>query len=346
MTGWLLLFTLLILGGVLSTLGDRLGSRLGKARLTLFNLRPRRTAIVITVITGSLISALSLGLMLLVSRQLRVGLFELNDLQTRLRMSRTALALSREAQINAEKELVPLQLQRKKLLRRIQDGEKELKQLESNLIALRRGEVVVSSGQPLATATVKLANPNQAKRVIDRMLQEANRDAFLRLHPGKKPDRQILLVPRSDIQRLEEMLKKEGVWVVNFRSAANVLRGERLVYAFPEVRKNITIARKGEVIAQTSIETNERSSEAIRNRLKLLLASTFAEVKRRGSMSSGVQFDPNQMNELGTAMLQRSVGRVPLEAVSLRDSNTADPVAVLLKVAVGPTSDLDLDEDK
>ena len=78
MSGWLLIIALLLLGGVLSTLGDRLGSRVGKARLSLFNMRPRRTAVLITVLTGSLISALSLGLMLLVSRQLRVGLFELD----------------------------------------------------------------------------------------------------------------------------------------------------------------------------------------------------------------------------------------------------------------------------
>ena len=51
-------------------------------------MRPRRTAVLITVMTGSLISALSLGLLLLVSQQLRVGLFELDALQQRLRDSR------------------------------------------------------------------------------------------------------------------------------------------------------------------------------------------------------------------------------------------------------------------
>ena len=75
MSGWLLILSLLVLGGVLSTLGDRLGSRVGKARLSLFNLRPRNTAVLITVLTGSLISAVSLGLMLLVRQQLRGGLW-------------------------------------------------------------------------------------------------------------------------------------------------------------------------------------------------------------------------------------------------------------------------------
>ena len=91
LSGWLLILALLVLGGVLSTLGDRLGSRVGKARLSLFNLRPRKTAVVITVLTGSLISAVSLGLMLLVSERLRVGLFELDQIQDRLRDSRAAL---------------------------------------------------------------------------------------------------------------------------------------------------------------------------------------------------------------------------------------------------------------
>ena len=43
MSGWALILVLLVLGGVLSTLGDRLGSRVGKARLSLFSMRPRRT---------------------------------------------------------------------------------------------------------------------------------------------------------------------------------------------------------------------------------------------------------------------------------------------------------------
>ena len=72
MSAWLLILALLVLGGVLSTLGDRLGSMVGKARLSLFNLRPRKTAVVITALTGSLISALSLGLMLLVAAAVRV----------------------------------------------------------------------------------------------------------------------------------------------------------------------------------------------------------------------------------------------------------------------------------
>ena len=94
MSGWLLILAVLVLGGVLSTLGDRLGSRIGKARLSLFQMRPRRTAVVITVLTGSLISALTLGLMVAVSERLRVGLFQLDELETRLRSTNCGVILA------------------------------------------------------------------------------------------------------------------------------------------------------------------------------------------------------------------------------------------------------------
>ena len=68
-------------------------------------MRPRRTAVVITVLTGSLISALSLGLMLLVSRQLRVGLFELDALQSKLQSSRNELDSSRSELNSNRKQL-------------------------------------------------------------------------------------------------------------------------------------------------------------------------------------------------------------------------------------------------
>jgi uncharacterized protein (DUF3084 family) len=386
-TGWLLLLSLLILGGVLSTLGDRLGSRVGKARLSLFGLRPRQTAVVITVLTGSLISALSLGLMLLVSRQLRVGLFELNDLEARLRSSRSDLKGSRRAQREAREQLEearadeikarkiladaqaraselrstlqPLQEQTRRLeaerkrlsqdvrnrdaeiqrtddeLRavreRINSGEAELQQLEENLLALRRGDVAISSGQPLATVTLKLDRPDQARQVIDQVLREANLQAFQKVLPGQVPDRQIILVPRQDIERLEKAIRKPGTWVVLLRSAANVLRGERVVYAFPDVRPNVAITIEGEVLAKTALASQDTNPEAVRNRINLLLASTLAEVRRRGSLSQGLQFDANAVNTLARELTDRSGGRVELEAVAVRRSETADPIAIELR---------------
>lgn len=388
MTGWLLILALLALGGVLSTLGDRLGSLVGKARLSLLGMRPRRTAVMITVLTGSLISAISLGLMLLVSERLRTGLFELDRLEQRLQTSRSQLSRSNsqlassrlqvaraeqgkrdaqtrfeQAQARASKlrqELAPLLAQRNKLeqersrlsqevkgrdaeirrteaelaqvRRRISAGAQELKDLESNLIALRRGDVVLSSGQTLASAKVTLERPEQAKEVITALLQQANLNAFRRVLPGQPPDRQILLVPKNDISKLEGLLAKPGSWVVSILSAANVLRGERQVLAFPDLRPNRPVVKAGEVLASTTIEGDLTALEPVSRRLNLLLAAAYARAQRQGTLVEGLQFDAASFKKLARELSERQPGQVAqLEALAINSASTADPIAVELR---------------
>ena len=57
MAGVTLVLSILILGGVIATIGDRLGTKIGKARLSLFGMRPKKTAVAITILTGTIISA-------------------------------------------------------------------------------------------------------------------------------------------------------------------------------------------------------------------------------------------------------------------------------------------------
>jgi len=393
-TGWLLILALLALGGVLSTLGDRLGSLVGKARLSLLGMRPRRTAVLITVLTGSLISAISLGLMLLVSERLRTGLFELDRLEQRLQTSRSQLSRSnsqlassrlevaraeqgkREAQTRFEQaqarasklrqELAPLLAQRNQLelersrlsqevkgrdaeirrteaelaqvRRRISASAKELKDLEGNLIALRRGDVVLSSGQTLASAKVTLERPEQATEVITALLQQANLNAFRRVLPGQPADRQILLVPKNDISKLEGLLAKPGSWVVSILSAANVLRGERQVLAFPDLRPNRPVVKAGEVLASTTIEGDLTALEPVSRRLNLLLAAAYARAQRQGTLVEGLQFDAANFKQLARELSERQPGQVAqLEALAINSASTADPIAVELRWLTPPS---------
>ena len=68
------LVTLVIVSGFIAYWGDLLGRRMGKRRLTLFGLRPRYTAIVMTTITGMVIAALTLTILLAGSEHLRTML--------------------------------------------------------------------------------------------------------------------------------------------------------------------------------------------------------------------------------------------------------------------------------
>ena len=297
MTAWLKILLVLILGGILSTLGDRLGTRVGKARLSIFKLRPKSTAVLITVFTGSIISAISFATMVVFDRDLRVGLFQLEDI-------------------------------REKII----ESEKELKKLEKNLYALRSGNVVISSGQTLATKTIKLNKTSDIKKIIESILQQANFYAFNLVKPNQSEYRRILLVRKDDIEKLENKIADNRSWVVRIKSAGNILRGENYVYAFPEVTLNKMITKKGEVIAIENVSLSKSDSESISKKINLLMASTLAEVRQRGSLSSELKINANQINNLGKYLVSKKKGDFQIIARAIDDSQTAEKVSVSLEI--------------
>lgn len=58
----ILIVLLLALCGFIAYMGDLLGRRLGKKRLSVFGLRPKHTAILLTVVTGVVIAAVTFGI--------------------------------------------------------------------------------------------------------------------------------------------------------------------------------------------------------------------------------------------------------------------------------------------
>ena len=104
-SGYILIAAIFILGGIIAAFGDRLGTKIGKARLRLFNLRPRQTAMIITVITGMLISALTLGILFGLSGSLRRGIFQLDDILKEKRQIKGELDQVRQEKQQVEQQL-------------------------------------------------------------------------------------------------------------------------------------------------------------------------------------------------------------------------------------------------
>ncbi len=96
MYGFILILTIAILGGLLALLGDRVGMRMGKRKLSLFGLRPKYTSMVITVLTGLAISGLTLVLMAVVSEDVRTALFRMRQIRQELVVLKTEYQESME----------------------------------------------------------------------------------------------------------------------------------------------------------------------------------------------------------------------------------------------------------
>ena len=63
MYGLALIAIIAVMGGAIAYIGDKLGTKVGKKKLSIFGLRPKYTSVIVTIITGILISAATLGLL-------------------------------------------------------------------------------------------------------------------------------------------------------------------------------------------------------------------------------------------------------------------------------------------
>ncbi|XHU96584.1 MAG: DUF3084 domain-containing protein [cyanobacterium endosymbiont of Rhopalodia gibba] len=144
-SAYILIAAILILGGLIAALGDRLGTKVGKARLRLWNLRPKDTAIVVTVLTGTLIAGSTLGILFTFSKSLREGLFRLDEILEQLRTAQADLEkVSREKQDVAQEFRTAQELQNlaqrrlKSINENFEDAKAQLKSVSDQATKLKK----------------------------------------------------------------------------------------------------------------------------------------------------------------------------------------------------------------
>ena len=314
---WILIVLLIFLGGLIAPFGDLLGTKIGKARFSILRLRPKKTATIVTVITGAFISSISIGLLILVSEEFRQRLFvDIPFLQKTLDESKKAL--------------VPLQEERKKLELKIFQKEKELNKLKSDVKEFRRGNVVIKRGQTLFIAEVS-SNPN-IKFDLTKIYMSADKYVQTIVIPSKKEIKNILLWRPSDISEIEDLIAKGGDWIIVIKSATNVLRGDNFVFVSPELRENKLILRKGEVITSLILGENDLSFKNINSQIKTLMRKTTDEIKLKGSIVNEIKTRGDFVKKLRDALRINKNTKYKLEVVSLKNSKTAESIIVELNI--------------
>ena len=132
-SAYILIAAILILGGLIAALGDRIGTKVGKARLRLFHLRPKQTAIVFTIVTGIIISASTLGILFALSKSLRQGVFQLDEILRKRRRVKAELLDVTEEKNRVEQELEQAEIRQEEAKQQLLTTEIELKETQIQL---------------------------------------------------------------------------------------------------------------------------------------------------------------------------------------------------------------------
>ena len=165
----MLIVVLVLTGGVIAFIGDRLGSKVGKKKLSLFGLRPKHTSILVTIITGILITTVTFGILAIASKDVRTALFGMNKLKAELNEKQSMLEEASGALVNVKNDLNTTKEEYAKSKKDLEETQEDLEIAQQAAELLRQEQVALqnrnqelwSDNQTLIEHNQSLAENNQ-----------------------------------------------------------------------------------------------------------------------------------------------------------------------------------------
>lgn len=170
-----LILAVVVVSGVVAYLGDVIGKRLGKKRVTILGLRPRQTAVLIAVLTGCVITAGTMLTLAAASRPVREALFNYQNLRRQIAEAEADLQRAQELAARLTADVSRLEDEAADAQAGKARAESELAQAQGGLSAARADLAEAREG--LEAARSGLDRAEQALAAAKRRAEEAQAQA-------------------------------------------------------------------------------------------------------------------------------------------------------------------------
>ncbi len=218
MYGIMLIVVLVLTGGVIAFIGDRLGSKVGKKKLSLFGLRPRHTSILVTIITGILITTVTFGILAIVSKDVRTALFGMNKLKAELNEKQSMIEEASGALVNVKNDLNTTKEEYAKSKKDLEETQEDLE------IAQQAAELLRQEQVALQNRNQELWSDNQTLIEHNQSLAE-NNQFLLANNESLKADNLELEKTNSDLQEgIENIRERPIIYRVGELLASGVIK--------------------------------------------------------------------------------------------------------------------------
>jgi uncharacterized protein (DUF3084 family) len=295
---WILIPTLILVSGLVAFVGNLVGRNIGRRRLAVFGLRPRHTAQLVTVITGMLITVVTLAVVLLFSNDARQALFHLQEVRRQV--------AEQEAKLKALQVRDVLYLHDQEVLRTVIDGRES-------------ASVVRNRVQAFFDLAVQAARQRGVAPGPD--------GTSVRMYPSG--------LSMEDVA--QDIIERHEPMVVRMIATENTVRGEPLqatVIGFP----NIVVFKAGQTIAAKAFDGKGSRQQVEAGLLELTAqVGAIAKQRGVISPAFGLVSGPPDIR-LDPAVLLSTLERVqavraPVEirAVVSADTYTIGPVIVTFR---------------
>lgn len=159
MVGIRLIVIMAIVGALIAYIADKMGSKIGKKKLSVFGLRPKYTSILLTALSGSIIAVLTISVMAIASQSARTALFGMDKLQKELRMLNSEKDFAAKALATAKEKITAQNKQISILDAKILESTRENDEMEARLGQLNeKYRLAQSEVDSLTSSKVQLTN--------------------------------------------------------------------------------------------------------------------------------------------------------------------------------------------
>lgn len=214
----MLIVVLILTGGVIAFIGDRLGSKVGKKKLSLFGLRPRHTSILVTIITGILITTVTFGILAIASKDVRTALFGMNKLKAELNEKQSMLEEASGALVNVKNDLNTTKEEYAKSKKNLEETQEDLE------IAQQAAELLRQEQVALQNRNQELWSDNQTLIEHNQSLVE-NNQFLLANNESLKADNLELEKTNNDLQEgIENIRERPIIYRVGELLASGVIK--------------------------------------------------------------------------------------------------------------------------
>ena len=181
MFGLTLILVLAIMGGAIAFIGDKLGSKIGKKRLSIFGLRPYHTSVLMTVITGIMIAAATLGVLAVTSKDVKTALFGMEKLKTELIALNNDKLTAQQELADKNKLIASLDNQIKETTSSLEEMQRERDAINAQLVALQ--ERYAQADTDLAAMKAEVETLEASREKLNAEIKELE-DATAQLRAG------------------------------------------------------------------------------------------------------------------------------------------------------------------
>lgn len=301
MTLAILILALIVATCFIAYIADNIGKNLGKKRISIFGLRPRQTATLISMAASVAVMLLTVAILMLTSASLRNALLRYD-------------AEKKEAN-RRQREITKLQTEKDALLKDVQLQQKrnnaQLKAVQGRVTSTRAA--LSTAQEQLTKAQSKLSEAQQKQRVARKQFETFKKqlaDAKKQVATAK----QQVQKAQIQVQQAQSQLKAEQGQVTSTRAALSAARGQldTARTQLSEAQQKQRVADEQLEQAQTQLTAAENNFQRVQEGVKKNLAQLQEAVNesarleaRRTALEAELEARNRELDNLKAQVNQR-----------------------------------------